>query len=118
MKLPNAENAVVDVERLREYGLNPNHPQGNYKASLFQEKLGFGRTDAELLRKKILEAILTEEVIEQEEAAYGRRYVVDFGVKRGIGFVLNRSLIRTVWIIRSNEDFPRLATCFVPRRSA
>lgn len=118
MKLPNAESAIVQVERLREYSLNPNHPQGNYKARAFLDKLGIGRNDGELLRSLVLEAILTAEVIEQEPTAYGRRLVVDFEVERGAGFVRHKAVVRTAWIMRSNEDFPRLTTCFVPRRSA
>jgi hypothetical protein len=118
MMLPNAENAIVEVERLREYSLNPHHPQGNYKARTFLGKLGIGRNDAELLRSLVLEAILTAEVIEQEPTAYGRRLVVDFEVERGTGFVRHKALVRTTWIVRSNEDFPRMTTCFVPRRSA
>jgi hypothetical protein len=58
MKLPNAANAVVDIAKLRDYCLNPNHPKGKHKARAFLDKLGLERNDAELLRKSILEAIL------------------------------------------------------------
>lgn len=40
MKLPNAENAVIDIAKLRDYSLNPNHPEGKHKARVFQAKLG------------------------------------------------------------------------------
>jgi hypothetical protein len=46
MKLPNAENAVVDIAELRDYTLSPNHPEGKHKARAFLEKLGLERTDA------------------------------------------------------------------------
>src|SRR6266702_4580884 len=117
MKLPNAENAFVDIAKLRDYSLNPNHPEGKHKARAFLDKLGIGRNDAELLRKLILEAILTADAIEQEPTAYGRRFVVDFEVERGQGIVLFRAAVRTAWIIRNDEDFPRLTTCFNPRRN-
>lgn len=32
MKLPNAENAFVDIEKLRGYCLNLSHPRGKHKA--------------------------------------------------------------------------------------
>jgi hypothetical protein len=64
MKLPKAENAVVDIAKLRDYCLNPNHPEGKHKARAFREKLGFERKDAELLRQSILEAILKGDAIE------------------------------------------------------
>ena len=117
MKLPNAENAVVDIAKLRDYCLNPNHPEGKHKARAFLEKLGLERNDAELLRQSILEAILKTEAIEQKATKYGRRFVIDFELQRGVGVVLYRAVVRTAWIIRSNEDFPRLTTCFNPRRS-
>ncbi len=47
MKLPNAENAVIDIKKLRDYCLNPNHPEGKHKARVFLEKLDIGRDDAE-----------------------------------------------------------------------
>jgi len=65
MKLPNAEKAVVDIAKLREYSLNPNHREGKHKARVFLAKLGIGRNDAERLRQIILEAILTAEARKQ-----------------------------------------------------
>ena len=70
MKLPNAENAVVDIAKLRDYCLNPNHPEGKHKARAFQASLGFERGDAERLRRLILEAVLTTEAPEQEPSEY------------------------------------------------
>jgi len=117
MKLPNAENAVVDIVKLRDYCLNPNHPEGKHKARAFLEELGLERNDAELLRQSILEAILKTDAIEENATEYGRRFVIDFELERGVGVVLYKAVVRTAWIIRNNEDFPRLTTCFNPRRS-
>ena len=66
MKLPNAENAVVDIAKRRDYSLNPNHPEGKHKARAFLEKLDIGRNDAEQLRQWILEAILTADRTEAD----------------------------------------------------
>jgi hypothetical protein len=119
MKLPNAENALVDIAKLRDYCLNANHPEGKHKARVFQAKLGLGKNDAERLRQAILEAILKADAIEQRPTLYGRRFIVDFEVSLPEGkFILSTALVRTAWIIRNDEDFPRLTTCFNPRRSA
>ncbi|WP_200235400.1 DUF6883 domain-containing protein [Thiohalocapsa halophila] len=40
MKLPNANQAVVDLEKLRGYCLNPAHPRGRHKARVFAAALG------------------------------------------------------------------------------
>lgn len=40
MKLPNADRAIVDVAKLRDYCLNPNHEEGKHKARVFAASLG------------------------------------------------------------------------------
>ncbi len=125
MRLPNAENAVIDIAKLQDYCLNPNHPEGKHKARVFQRKVGIRRSHAEQLRQVILQAILTEDALEQQSTVYGRRYVVDVAVSTvegedvllTEGVIKSRALVRTAWIIRNEEDFPRLTSCFIPRRS-
>lgn len=53
MKLPNHSEAVIDLAKLRDYVLNPEHPRGKHKARIFN-RLGFDSGDAEELRSKIL----------------------------------------------------------------
>lgn len=36
MKLPNADRAVVDLRKLRDYCLSQEHPRGQHKARLFK----------------------------------------------------------------------------------
>jgi hypothetical protein len=117
MKLPNADRAVIPIEKLRDYSLNPNHPEGKHKARVFLEKLQLKADDAERLRKLIMEAILITEATEQQASSYGRRFIVDFQVKWEEKFVATLVTIRTAWIIRDDEDFPRLTSCYIPRRS-
>jgi hypothetical protein len=113
MKLPNAERAVLNIEKLRDYCLNPDHPKGKHKAHVFQEKLGLKAEHAERLREQILEAALRSEAIEQTPSTYGRRFVIDFQGQRGVGYVMTRVIIRTAWIIRNDEDFARLTLCYI-----
>jgi hypothetical protein len=40
MLIPNAENAVVDIRKLRDYCLNLEHDDGKHKARLFLSILG------------------------------------------------------------------------------
>jgi hypothetical protein len=44
MKLPNAEKAFVDIEKLSGYCLNTAHERGKHKARLFSSVLGLMRT--------------------------------------------------------------------------
>ena len=60
MKLPNVSEAIVDLRKLEEYCLNPDHPRGKHKARVFQSALGIGRGDASELHNRVLEAVLEE----------------------------------------------------------
>ena len=110
MKLPNAGRAVVEIEKLRDYSLNPNHPKGKHKARVFLAAFGFTLNDAERLRQMVMKAISAEEAVRQQPTAYGQRFIVDFKVMGLRGFVT----VRSTWIIRIDEDFPRLTSCFIP----
>ncbi|MBD0326235.1 MAG: hypothetical protein ICV68_07385 [Pyrinomonadaceae bacterium] len=114
MKLPNAERAVIDLEKLRDYSLNPNHPKGKHKARVFLAALGLKADDAERLRGMIMEAILISEAKAQQPTIYGQRFVVDFYVTGFDKFVATTVTVRSAWIIRNGEDFPRLTSCFIP----
>ncbi|MCA1612953.1 MAG: hypothetical protein LC800_02120 [Acidobacteria bacterium] len=110
MKLPNADRALVPLEKLRDYSLNPSHPEGKHKARVFRAALGLTKTDAKRVRQMILEAILMNEAAEQLPSAHGRRFVVDFDSAGAQGQVK----IRSTWIVRNDEDFPRLTSFFIP----
>lgn len=110
MKLPNCEHAVADIEKFRDYCLNPEHPTGKHKARVFRAALGFTQEDAEHLREMVLEsACENEAVIGEYLPLYGQIYTVDFAVEG-----LESSVtIRTAWIIEVDTDYPRLITCYV-----
>ncbi|WP_347277307.1 DUF6883 domain-containing protein [Leptolyngbya sp. FACHB-671] len=44
MKLPNAESAFIDLNKLRSYSLNLQHDRGKHKARLFAAILGLDKT--------------------------------------------------------------------------
>jgi hypothetical protein len=54
MKLPNSEKAFVDIGKLRDYSLNPEHESGGHKARVFYAALGLTLKDAEWLRVELL----------------------------------------------------------------
>jgi hypothetical protein len=108
VKLPNAENAFVDPEKLRSYALDPAHRVGRHKARLFTALLGLGEENAEELRDTLLDTARTLDAELGEYGAHGQRYRIDFTVTwRG-----RQALIRSAWIVRPEEDFPRLVTCY------
>lgn len=107
--LPNAENAVVDIRKLRDYSLNPNHSTGKDKARLFSSILGMNAENAEELRQIILEQVKIQEACLNKSDQHGQRYYVDFTLIRK-----NKSAnIRSCWIIEPGSDFPRLTSCYI-----
>src|SRR5438045_2306311 len=97
MRLPNAEHAIVDMVKLRDYCLSSAHPRGRHKARVFAATLGLSADDAELLRDTILRAALSDEAIPGESDAFGQRYVVDFRMPGPKGEVV----VRSTWIVRT-----------------
>ena len=78
MKLPNAENVLLDLGELRSYALNPTHRVGRHKARLFTALLGLGVDDAEELRDLVLNAARTLDAELAEHDEHGQRYRMDF----------------------------------------
>ena len=64
MRLPNGEHAIVDIRKLQEYCLNPQHPRGLNKARVFAA-VGIRDSDAE----ELMEALGT--AARDGEATYG-----------------------------------------------
>jgi hypothetical protein len=82
MTLPGAENAIVEIEKLRDYCLNPEHPRGKHKARVFRSALGMTEDDAEELKDAIAKQVLEAECQDGETDEYGERFTVDFTVAR------------------------------------
>jgi hypothetical protein len=108
MLIPNAENAVVDIRKLRDYCLNPEHDDGKHKARLFSSILGMVASDAEELHQILLEVVKTHEARLGRQDEFGQRYTLDFTIKWQ-----NRSAtLRSGWIIERSSEIPRLTTCY------
>ncbi|MBE9126043.1 MULTISPECIES: DUF6883 domain-containing protein [unclassified Coleofasciculus] len=109
MKLPNPERAIIDSQKLAGYCLNPKHPDGQHKARVFKSALDLDSDDIEELEAALLQALQAHDAIPDKRNPYGQKYIIDFPMTRGD----KQAIIHSVWIIRNNEDFPRLITCYV-----
>jgi hypothetical protein len=109
VRLANANLAVIDLRKLREYSLNPDHPRGAHKARVFASALGYTFDDAERLREEILRAAVSQEAIKVKDDRYGSHYVVDFDLRSS-----SRSVtVRACWLVADAGEIPRLTSCFV-----
>lgn len=109
MKLPNGDRAIVEIDKLKTYVLNPFHPLGKHKARVFASALGLELGGAPKLEAELRRAARECEAIEEEGDEYGQRYSVDFEMEHNG----RQATIRSGWIIRRPEDVPRLTTAFV-----
>jgi hypothetical protein len=83
MTVPNAERAIIAVEKLTEYLLNMSHKRGATKARLL---LGVGhRPDAPRLLEADLRAHLSLDVTRTSENAYGVVYEIEGPIKTPSG---------------------------------
>lgn len=109
MSLPGADRAVVDDAKVRDYLLSLAHPVGRFKARFFVS-LGYTAEEWWRLRDDILSLARSGQVALQSDGPYGRKFEVD-----GILGALpsgRSAMVKTVWIIRAGENFPRLVTVF------
>ncbi len=112
MKLPNADRAIIGDDKLHQYCLNPGHSEGSHKAYLFSKLLGISQNNSEELREILRGINDTEQVAFHRPNEYGMLYYIDSMITRP-----ERTFrIRTIWIVRENEDFPRFVSCYLKRR--
>jgi len=108
-KPPNAHRVVIDPRKLTEYALNPDHRRGRDKARVFAAVLGVTAEDADWLADRPRQAACEREAVFLGNGRFGRLYRIDFPLRRGD----RRATIRSFRIVRADETFPRLTTCFV-----
>lgn len=104
--LPNAERAVIDPAKIRDYLLSPSHPVGRFKANVFTA-LGYKQENWQLLRDAVLEHARMGIAKEGQLSLYGRKFEVSGILSGPSGRVAS---FVTVWIVPGGEDVPRFVT--------
>lgn len=107
--LPNGDRAILDIRKLEEYCLSPSHPRGRHKARVFRQTLGLRQEDAVWLRAALLDAAAAGEAVPMATDAWGTYWQLDSIITRQ----QKRAVVRTLWIVRTGENLPRLVTCWV-----
>ena len=109
MKLPNGKHAYLG-DKLETYSLNPLHREGRHKARVFASALGITPANAEVLRSAVREVAAGSDAAEAlGENGFGQVFILKFALATDAG----KADILTAWIIRHDEDFPRLTTCYI-----
>ena len=109
MKLPNGDRADLGT-KLTDYVLNPKHRRGRHKARVFESSLGIARENQQLLADALRKAAAdSADALSLGNQGFGETFEIRFSLATDKG----RATVLSGWIVRRDEDFPRLVTCFI-----
>jgi len=108
MQLPGVANAVIEPRKLRDYLLSHVHPVGRTKAVFF-EGMGYSRENWHVLASDLRSQAEHAAAREAATTPFGTKYEVR-GTVTGPG--RKEAEIVSVWIILTDEDFPRFVTAY------
>jgi hypothetical protein len=103
MQLPNGDRAIVPIDKLRDYCLNPTHRVGGHKAQVLESVLGLTMAHAEVLQQRLLAVARTGDAVFGMQNVCGQRYIVDFEMTTNVG----TAVVRSTWIVLVHEEVPR-----------
>lgn len=108
MRIPNAERALIEDAKVRDYLLSPSHPVGRFKCAFFVA-LGFSGDEWPVLRDALLELARSGEAVPGQPSPFGQKFEV-CGTLVGPGG--RQASVVTVWLISSERDFAHFVTAF------
>jgi hypothetical protein len=101
--------AIVEKDKIVEYLLNTQHPDGASKAYFFR-KLGFHQNEPQVLEKALLDHY---SLFESSSLAILNEFGVKYVIKGPLETPSNNSvLIKSVWFRGNNADFCKLVTAY------
>lgn len=110
-KLPNADQAIVPREKIVDYLLSLDHQDGWGKARFFM-MFGFAVERWNELEEALRHHARETDVAEEIATEYGQKYSL-------IGQIIapdgRTPSIRTVWMIPTREEAPRLVTAYAEK---
>jgi len=107
MPFPDAENAIVAEEKIREYLLNPSHPVGGSKAIWFAS-IGYTLDNWQELTGDLLRLARTADNFVAKWSPFGVKYEVSGEIGRP-GH--RPAVVVSIWIV-DEDSAPRLVTAY------
>ena len=109
MKLPHADNAYADEQKITAYLLDPGHREGGSKARFFLA-FGFRASEWRVFESALIEHAQTHDVVEVEHTSYGVKYVIIGSIETPDG--RNPERVRVVWQFDHGSSRPRLVGAY------
>ena len=108
MRLPKADAVIIAKEKITDYLLNPQHPDGAPKAVFFAAH-GFTAENWQILAEALRQLAANSEQARLEISQHGKKYIIDGPITTPAG---RMPIVRTVWIIDKGGDSPRFVTAY------
>lgn len=112
MKLPHAEPAVAEREKIADYLLAASHPDNGGKAEFFG-RLGFRRDEWKTLADALLKLARETEVWSSATSPHGQKFVIIGQIETPSGRPAN---VQTIWIMDTGTAAARLVTAYPARK--
>jgi hypothetical protein len=112
LRIPNADRAQIGQRKLEDYLLSHTHPVGRNKAVFFMS-LGYSASDWQRLEADLRSQHLPQDATATVATRFGQKYEIRAEL---VGPSGRTAEVVSVWIVRTNEDFPRLVTVLPGRR--
>jgi hypothetical protein len=114
--LPQHEKAIVPIEKLRDYALNPSHPQGKNKARVFKATLGMDRGDADILSKILKSSLSRSPAVRGRKSHYGEHWTTYHEI---VGLSGQPVVVTAAWLYRMEQvEGPVLLSCYIEPQGA
>ena len=111
LTLPSFEQANIGVEKLRDYILNMDHPQGRHKATVFKSMLSIERRHANVVAE-VIRGTLGRALAQKGQAdEYGERWATYHEI---IGLNGRSAIVTVAWIFkREAPGIPVLISSYI-----
>ncbi len=108
MHLPNKNQVLVERDKVRDYLLNPTHPDGFGKADFFTA-MGFRRETWQVLADALRQVATDSPMTKSMTSIHGHKYIVDGLLQTPSG---RTAMVRTIWIVDAGRETPRLVMAY------
>ena len=105
-----AENLIIPKDKLVAYALNKEHKLGGPKAVAFEKALGYTKDNYKDLSDKVKNSIGDFDIVNKGATKHGVKFEVLMTMTGPNGKSAN---VITGWIIKNNEQQPRMTTIYV-----
>ena len=114
--LPHFEQAVIAIEKLENYILNGEHPEGKHKARVFQSTLAIERRHANVLAELIRRSLSKAPAEQGESKEYGDCWTTwheIFGMNAG-----QSAVVTVAWMFKKDAgQIPVFISCYIESRN-